>query len=201
MEIKSLSLKNKNNANIFLALTSKGEFSLHSEAIVKNGIKVGEVDDAVFDSALMQSNILIATERAMKYISTKLKTEHQIKDYLYKQGYNSQVVNPVVQKLNDYNLINDFQFAKSYMVSNKNFSANKLKQKLISFGVKQGAIDEILYEVDDFPACQKSAQKFLKNKPLDAATIQKLTRHLLSQGYSFDTIKTVLHTLQIEYEE
>ncbi len=201
MIIKSIKLKNKNNSNIFVAETENGQFNLHSEIIVKNNIKVGQIDEDKFFKAVLESNILIATERAMKYISTKLKTEHQIKDYLYKQGYNSQVVNPVVQKLNDYNLINDFQFAKSYMVSNKNFSANKLKQKLISFGVKQSVIDEILYEVDDFPACQKSARKFLKNKPLDAATIQKLTRHLLSQGYLFDTIKTVLRTLQIEYEE
>ena len=86
MIIKSIKLKNKNNTNIFVAETENGQFDLHSEIIVKNNIKLGQIDEDIFFKAVLESNILIATERAMKYISTKLKTQHQIKDYLYKQA-------------------------------------------------------------------------------------------------------------------
>ena len=82
MEIKSFKLKNKNNTNIFLVLTDCGEFELHSEAIVKHNIKKGEVADEVFQAALAESSALIATEKATKYLASKLKTEQQIKDYL-----------------------------------------------------------------------------------------------------------------------
>ena len=197
MKILTLKLKNKNNTNIFVASTEKGQFDLHSEIIVKNNIKAGQIDVDVFFKAVLESNILIATERAMKYISTKLKTQHQIKDYLYKQGYNSSVVNPVLAKLNEYHLVDDLQFAKSYISSNKNFSNNKLKQKLIGFGVKTDILDELLADLDDAPTCQKAVQKFLKNKQKDEKTIQKLIRHLQSKGFSYETIKSVLNELKL----
>ena len=197
MEILTNKLKNKNNTNIFVASTEKGQFDLHSEIIVKNNIKAGQIDEDLFFKAVLESNILIATERAMKYISTKLKTQHQIKDYLYKQGYNSNVVNPVLAKLNEYHLVDDLQFAKSYIASNKNFSNSKLKQKLIGFGVKTDILDELLADLDDAPTCQKAAQKFLKNKQIDEKTIQKLIRHLQSKGFNYETIKSVLNELKL----
>lgn len=200
MEIKSIKLKSKNNTNIFVAETDGGFFDLHSEVIVKLGIKTGVVADDVFKTAVLNSQILIATEKAMKYIASKLKTQQQVKDYIYKQGYHADVVNPVVAKLDEYKLLNDAQFVKSYIASNKNFSANKLKQKLLAFGVKSALVEEFLPEVNDFSSCKSHAQKFLKNKPQDAATYQKLVRHLLNKGYGFETIKAVLNQLKLQFD-
>lgn len=201
MEIKSFKLKNKNNSNIFLVATQNGEFELHSEAIVKHNIKKGEVADEVFAAAEGESAVLIATEKATKYLAGKLKTEQQIKDYLYKQGYHKPTVEAVLSKLKTYGLINDAYFAKSYISSNKNFSTNKLKQKLIGFGIKPDLAAEMLGEIDDFPTCQAHAQKFLKNKEKNKQTFEKLTRHLASKGYDFDTIKRTLTAIKFELDE
>lgn len=200
MEIKSIKLKNKNNTNVFLVLTDCGEFEFHSEAIVKHSIKKGEVADDVFQLALQESSALIATEKATKYLASKLKTEQQIKDYLYKQGNHKSTVEAVLNKLKEYGLINDEYFAKSYISSNKNFSTNKLKQKLIGFGVKQDVLAELLCEINDYPTCKTHAQKFLKNKEINNQTLEKLTRHLASKGYNFDTIKSVLNDLKFEID-
>ena len=108
------------------------------------------------------------------------------------------MVNPVLAKLNEYHLVDDLQFAKSYISSNKNFSNNKLKQKLIGFGVKTDILDELLADLNDAPTCQKAAQKFLKNKLIDEKTIQKLVRHLQSKGFSYETIKSVLNALKLD---
>lgn len=201
MEIKSFKLKNKNNANVFLVATQNGEFELHSEAIVKHNIKKGEVADEVFAVAQGESAVLIATEKATKYLASKLKTEQQIKDYLFKQGYHKPTVEAVLNKLKDYGLINDAYFAKSYIASNKNFSANKLKQKLMGFGVKPDTVAEMLSEIDDLPTCQAHAKKFLKNKEINTQTMEKLTRHLASKGYNFDTIKRTLSALKFDLDE
>ncbi len=200
MEIKALKLKNKNNPNVFVVLTDCGEFELHSEPIVKHAIKKGEVADDVFNLAVAESSALIATEKATKYLANKLKTEQQIKDYLYKQGYHKSTVEAVLNKLKEYGLINDAYFAKSYIASNKNFSTNKLKQKLISFGVKQDVLSEFLLDVDDYPSCKIHAQKFLKNKEINKQTIEKLTRNLASKGYNFETIKRVFNDIKLDFE-
>lgn len=203
MEIKTIKLKNKNNTNIFLADTDRGVFELHSEIIVKHNLKTGEFSDDLFFVAVNESDILIATEKSMKYISSKLKTEKQIKDYLYKQNYHANVVNPVIEKLKEYNLINDQHFAKSYINSNKNYSANKLKQKLSAFGIKLDTLDDVFADtdVDDLSSCKTHAQKFLKNKVQDKSSYEKLVRHLLSKGYNYDTIKSTLNFLKLEVND
>ena len=161
---------------------------------------MGEVENKIFNTALFESNTLIASEKAMKYLSSKLKTEQQIKDYLFKQGFNKGAVISAIEKLKNYGLIDDQKFALSYIRSNPKFSKNKLKQKLISFGVKQAVADDVLCNLDDADNCIADAQKYLKNKSKDNATMQKLTRHLMGKGYNYETIRQALNKLKFFVE-
>ncbi len=201
MEILNLKLKSKNNVNVFICLTDIGEFELHSDIIVKSGIKLGEYDDKRFYEVVQESSEIIAFNVATKYISSKLKTEQQIKDYLYKKNYHKKTINVVIEKLKDYKIIDDKNYAESYAKSNPNFSKNKLKQKLFASGVKSQIVDESLVEVDDEKSCKKNAEKYLRNKVVDKATIEKLIRRLQGMGYNWDTIKSTLNYLKCEIFE
>lgn len=198
MVIQSIKLNNAHNTNIFLVLSSNGEVVLHGDIIVKYRIGVGEVDDKIFAQAVSESNTLIASEKVMKYISNKLKTKQQIKDYLYKQGYHKDTVNSVIEKLENYGLVDDKKYAISYMHSNPSYSKNKLKQKLISFGVNQEILNEVLTDMNDSETCIKHAKKFLKNKELNEKTKEKLIRNLASKGFGYDTIKSALYSLNLD---
>ncbi len=201
MEIYSFKLKSKNNANVFLVETSEGEFVLHSDIIVKLRIEKGAINDNVFYSAAKESSVLIAFNLATKYISSKLKTEQQIKDYLYKKDFHKTTVDAVIEKLRDYKIIDDKNFAEAYAKSNPNFSKNKLKQKLFSVGVKSNVVDESLIDVDDSESCKHNAEKYLRNKIANKQTIDKLIRRLQGMGYNWDTIKSTLYILKCETEE
>ena len=201
MEIFNLKLKSKNNANVFLCLTDVGEFELHSDIIVKSGIKIGEFDDEKFYNSVQESSEIIAFNLATKYISSKLKTEQQIKDYLYKKEFHKPTVEAVLEKLKNYKIIDDKNYAESYARSNPNFSKNKLKQKLFSSGVKSQIVDESLTEVDDFISCKRNAEKYLRGKDLDKQTIEKLIRRLQGMGYGWDSIKHTLNELKYEIED
>lgn len=201
MEILNIKLKNKRNANIFICSSDKGEFDLHSDIIVKNGIKVGNIDDALFFNSVQESDEIIAFNLASKYVGSRLKTEQQIKDYLYKKEYHKLTVDVVIEKLKEYKIIDDNNYAESYVRSNPNFSKNKLKQKLFSSGVKSQIVDESLIDVDDETSCLKNAQKFLRNKIVDKPTIDKLIRRLQSMGYGWDSIKSTLNAIKFDIEE
>jgi len=200
MKILNLRLKSKNNPNIFLCLTENGEFELHSDIIVKSGIKVSDLDDEKFFSAVQESSEIIAFNLATKYISSKLKTEQQIREYLYKKNYHKTTVESVIKKLKEYKIIDDKIYAESYAKSNPNFSKNKLKQKLFSVGLKSDIVDETLIDVDDVESAKKNALKFLRNKVLDKSTIEKLIRRLQGLGYNWETIKSTLNFLKCEID-
>ncbi len=200
MEIFSLKLKSKNNANVFICSTDNGEHELHCDVIVKSGIKVGPFNDEKFYDCVQESSEIIAFNIATKYISSKLKTEQQIKDYLYKKDYHKQTVDVVLNKLKDYKIIDDKNYAETYARSNPNFSKNKLKQKLFISGVKSQIVDESLNDIDDLDSCKRNAEKYLRNKLIDKQTIEKLIRRLQSMGYTWDTIKSTLNYLKYETE-
>lgn len=201
MFIKSLKLKSK-TANTFVAVDADGkEYLLHSDAIVQYKIKSGEVENSTFFACVETSDKLIATNLAVKYLNSNIKTEKQIKDYLYKNGYHSPTVNYVIERLKSYNMINDMQYATSYINSNPNFSKKKLQQKLATVGIKKDAIADNLSEIDELPSCLKSAQKFAKCHTMDQKNLQKLTRHLLGQGYGWDTIRHALNGLNYNLED
>ena len=129
MEILSINLKSKRNTNIFIVSTDAGEFEMHSDIIVKNNIKLGLINDNYFFESVNESAEIIAFNLCVKYISSKLKTERQIKDYLYKHEYHKNIVDAVVEKLKNYKIIDDKMYAETYIRSNSNFSKNKVKQK------------------------------------------------------------------------
>lgn len=201
MEIISIKLKSKRNANVFIASTDMGEFDLHSDVIVKAGIKVGEIDDSKFYEVVQESAEIIAFNLAVKHISSKLKTEQQIKDYLYKKEFHKPAVDAVLEKLKEYNIVNDKNYAETYARTNPNFSKNKLKQKLFASGVKSNVMDECLQDVDDYVSCKQNAEKYLRNKVIDKPTIEKLIRRLQGMGYGWDVIKSTLNAINYDTEE
>lgn len=201
MIIENISLKSKRNPNIFNVATDVGIFELHSDIIVKNSIKLGEVNDEVFYNSVQESSEIIAFNLCVKYISSRLKTEKQIKDYLYKHEYKKSIVETVLEKLKNYGIVDDKIYAESYIKSNSNFSKNKVKQKLMQAGVKNENFDEQISEIEDITSCIKHTEKFFKNKEINKQNLEKLMRRLSGMGYGWDTIKSVLNKLKIETDE
>jgi len=201
MEILSFKLKSKNNSNIFVVETDSGEYIFHSETIVKFGLAKGKVEENRFFQAKDESDELVALGIGMKYAASNIKTEKQIKDYLYKKEFSKPIVEKVVEKLKEYKVIDDKAYAEMYIRSNTNFSKRKAQQKLSSFGVKKELTDEVTEQVDDEDTCLKNAQKFMRGKVMDKKTQEKLIRRLIYLGYNWDTIKKVLNNLNIEFEE
>ncbi|MCQ2564982.1 MAG: RecX family transcriptional regulator [Clostridia bacterium] len=201
MEIKSFKLKSKSNSNIFEVDTSKGVFLLYADIMVKEKISKGEIADESFAIAVKESAVLIATDMAVKYLTSAIKTEKQLKDYLLKKGFDFEVIDKVKDKLKRYNLLDDKNFAVNYIKCNPKFSANKLKQKLSGFGIKKEDYLPLFEDFDDTEICYVTAQKFLKNKIVDKKTTEKLIRHLTNKGFNFGTIKTILNRLKIQSEE
>lgn len=201
MEIYSIILKTKRNPNIFVLKTDCGEFDFFSDILVRENIKKGDIDSNKFFALHQESLVIIAFNMATKYISNRLKTEQQIKDYLYKKEFHKPTVDMVLEKLKSYDIINDANYAQSYAKANPMFSKNKLKQKLYASGVKSDVVENSVAEVDDYESCIYHAEKYLRNKIKDKTTIEKLVRRLQGMGYNWDVIKHALNEIKYEMDD
>ena len=132
-----------------------------------------------------------AFERAIGYISRGIKTEKAIWDYLKNKEYPKGEIFEAVQKLKEYGYVDDAEYARCFV---NTYSRSKgkayIRAQLFQKGVKGEVINNALGELESQTDVIKDlAIKYTKNKPDDRATRDKLVKHLLSKGFSYDEIK------------
>lgn len=185
--------KNKTRANVYI----DGEFAYALEmlTVMKLGLKIGtDVSPERLAEAVTDSERSVCFDKAMNYLSRGLKTRKQMYDYLLGKGYDAQTVNFVMDKLVDYKYVNDEYYARVYVEQNLSTKGERrLKQELQQKGIPHSIIDKCCVVSDDVATdnAERLASKYMRNKPRDIKTLQKLQRYLVSRGYDFDTVNAV----------
>lgn len=195
--------KNKTRANVYV----DGEFAFALEmlTVMKLGLKIGqEVSEGKLREAIFDSEKSVAFEKSMDYLGRGMKTAKQMRDYLEKKGYDKDVVDYVVAKLKEYRYVDDDAYAKLYVERNSSTKGDRrLKQELIQKGIAVSRAEE--YAVTDGEQALVNAtrlsEKYMKNKPTTVKTLQNLQRYLLSRGYGYDVVNTIIRNYKVETDE
>ena len=194
---------NKTRANVYV----DGEFAFALEmlTVMKLGLKIGqEVSRERFAEAIFDSEKSVAFEKAMDYLGRGMKTAKQMRDYLEKKGYERNVVEYVVTKLKEYRYIDDDAYARLYVERNSSTKGDRrLKQELIQKGIAISRAEEYAVTDDEqaLANATRLAERYMRNKPITLKTLQNLQRYLLSRGYGFDTVNTVVRTYKVETDD
>jgi regulatory protein len=135
--------KNKKKCNLFL----DGEFyaGVFVETVLKNRLKVGmEIDQQELADLMFESDKIIALEKSVAYTTKNMKTKRQVITYLQGKGFSNDVVFYCIDKLIEYNLINDIEYAKRYVESTAKKQGKHLTQFMLSTkGVKKEDIAKL----------------------------------------------------------
>ena len=186
----NLQEKDKNRCNIYV----DNEFfkGVSIEMVLKNSLKVGlEVDENKLNMLIQDSELTDALNKAVFYVSKALKTKRQVKDYLLKKGYSNDIVWKCIDKLKEYDLINDTQYSKRYIETmSKNQGKKLIEYKLMSKGIKKEDIYNAYEtaEVSHVENAKLLAEKYMKNKEKTKENYAKVYKYLLSRGYSYDEV-------------
>ena len=191
---------NKARANVYI----DGEFAMALEmlTVMKLGLKIGqEVSQQRLAEAVFDSEKSVAFEKAMGYLGRGMKTVKQMRDYLTKKAYAPEVVDYVIRRLKEYRYIDDEAYAKLYVEHNSATKGERrLKQELVSKGIAV-SLAEQHSQIDGEQAltdATRLAEKYMRNKPCDIKTLQKLQRYLLSRGYGYDIVNAVLRNHKLD---
>ena len=139
--------------------------TLQLETLVKNHIKLGsEFDEEQLKAIKEQDDNLTCFSRALKYISSRLKTEKQMREYLHGLNYCQSAIDKAIKKLKDYGYINDEYYAKTFAeVYSKTKGKKYLKRELAQKGIKKDFVENILEDIDDTTSCKLLCEKKTKN--------------------------------------
>lgn len=180
----------------FITLNSGERFEIYDEQIVLNSLREGkDVDVSEMQKIAHQSQEKIATDYSLQTLGRGMKSTKELKDKLKQKKFDENVIEKVLQKMQDYGYLNDVAFAREYFNYHKtHIGKKKIEFELAQKGIDSKIIHSICDEIDDqFAIAKKVAEKYLKNKILDFKTKTKLYSHLLSKGFEYQTINSVLN--------
>ena len=183
-----------------------GQFTcfLDEFSIYKYKLKVGtEISSEKLQEIQLECEQGTAFDVAIKYLSKYIKTEKELRKYLYDKGYMPAVVNDVMQKVLDYGYLSDKNLAKTYASQQQNkYGKNKIKFMLKSRGVNDENIEEALEQIENQEeAALQLALKHLKNKEKTKENMQKTSKYLFGKGFVWEDISSAMNKICKEWED
>lgn len=129
-----------------------------------------------------------AKQKAIKFIGISKKTEYEVKQKLYRLGYNQEIVDMVISYLLNIGYIDDLDYVKSYIKQNERFmkySIFEITQKLLQKGIKKDIIENEITILEDSDYDKKIFEKLMltKCKEMDP---MKQKQYLYRRGLKVD---------------
>lgn len=185
--------KNKDRVNIYL----DGEFALGCslEIAILNHLKENvEISNEKLDELVFENEKSLALNKAVALLGKNLKTKKQMRTYLKDKGYSQKIVDYVLEKLSEYNYINDVNYATIYVRSVKHkYGKIKIVNELKQKGVSEKDIDLVMQEFEtEEDIILNLANKYVKNKEITNEILSKMYRFLLSKGFEYDDVSRVV---------
>lgn len=149
-----------------------------------------------------------AFEYAMKILSKRAYAESEIFTKLQKKSYPPAEIKQAIEDCRRYSFLNDELYAMDYaaLLNSRGCGSLLIRKKLGMLRIAEEFIDKALASVSEseFQAAERSLDfklRMLKNEKDPRKKRQKVYAFLVSRGYSFDTIRMLLESVDLNCDD
>lgn len=156
-----------------------------------------ELDFDIYKKILSDDEFNRAKNFALGKISYAQKTSFEIEKILKDNNFSNESIQKTIDFLNEYGILNDELFVKSYVSDKHNisrWSKNKIRYSLKAKKISDELIEKYLEIINDEQEYEK-AYNFALKKAKNTFNIenkQKVYRYLSGKGFEFDIINKVV---------
>jgi len=176
-------------------------FSLSLDLALQHGLKKGVVIDASLLKVLLREDgDARALARALYYLGYRARSENEVRRKLREKDFPDGVIDRVLEKLRENNLINDAAFAQSWIENRSRMrprGAQLLRQELRQKGISPETIDASLPDHEnELTNAIAALQKILQSKERawhdkdKKEKQQKAIQYLMRRGFNYAVCKT-----------
>lgn len=197
----------KTGSKYILELDNGDRIKTYDEVILKYGLLFHkEIDNDTLEHLIKENNYYDIYNKVLKYINTKMRSEHEIREYLKKQEYKD--IDDFVNDLKSKKLINDLLFLKAYINDKMLLTLDgpfKIKKDLLSHNIEENLINESLGVFNNEIISDRLKRIIDKKIKLNKKPLyifkQKMLVYLINLGYSKEDSLSVLDNYKINEEE
>ncbi|WP_163652576.1 recombination regulator RecX [Listeria sp. PSOL-1] len=194
--------KNKERYNIFI--DGCYSFSVDEEVLARFVLlKDKELTEAEIEQISAADKTRKALNKAIYFLSNRIRSEKEIRQYLRKQSFTDDMIQSVLVKLTEMAYIDDKEFTIAYVRTQMRTTLKgprMVERELIEKGITRELINQglALYSVDkQYENAEKQALKVMRrNKNKAKKMLQmKVTTDLIQKGFPTDLAKAVVEKL------
>ncbi len=139
-------------------------------------------------------------EKALRLLEFRNHSSKELKRKLAVAGATSEDIERVIEFLEEYNLINDKDYAKKLAIdlhNLKKYGKRRICSELASRGISQEYIDEALCELPEIDNDEflRLVEKRLKGD-FEKKNKDRVVRYFINRGYSFNQIVGAISELE-----
>jgi regulatory protein len=166
------------------------------------------VDSLLYQQLKEESDRFACKQKALNYLAVRSRSEQEVRNYLFKKGFQKDIINEILIGIKDNGYLDDYDFALRYISSKKRakvIGQNALKRDLFKKGIDKNiirkAIKETGADITDPDEIFELALKKLKSLENKKNRIAKLIYFLKQKGFNEDAIRSVVHRIGNEGHE
>lgn len=139
----------------------------------------------------MENDKIDIFDKALNYLSYRMRTEYEMRQYLKKKKYEEQFIDECILRLKEDNYINDSEFAEEYVEygSRSLKSRKQIIYELIKKGVDKNIIEQKLLNYDEEKIISQLIDKKYKNKSVDS---NKFILYMQRKGFNYGVVKKLI---------
>lgn len=191
-------------------LDGKYAFPISESVMIKYRIFKGMVIDKDLQTEIIAADdVAKAYNRALDYLSGQLRSEKEVTDKLKTLEIDDDVIESTLERLREFNLLDDQAYASAYVRTMRNTSDKGpivIRQHLRQKGIGENLIDNALVEFKDDELAENGvavAEKLAKHyarKPFSTQK-QKVIQGLMTKGFQRETIDQVMNQIELTRDE
>ena len=210
MRITALQPQTKDPERLNLFVDDQFLMGINALIALQMGLKVGqELTPQLLEQLRQEEALQQAVARALNYLSFRPRSREEVKRYLERKETPPELIDRVLERLEQLELINDQAFAAFWLESRARFNpkgAQAIKHELRQKGVTREVVDEIVDDEQDeeraHQAARKKAQLLVRQSGMDFKTFRlRLGSFLQRRGFSYEITKRTVHDLWQELTE
>jgi len=196
MRITDIKANVNDKSRVSVYIDNKFAFALNQQSLLASKIYKSEEIDAKRLAELKKlADFDKLYFRTLTYVTSRLKTRWQVKVYLEKKDASPALIEAILNKLSDINLIDDYNYALSY-ISDRNqlrpTSLTKIKFDLLKKHIDSNVVVKAIEDSDLDNSSSLRQVIATKRRQLRYKDDQKLMQYLARQGYNYGEIKEAL---------
>lgn len=190
--MKIIKYKKEKSGKYKIYLEDGTTIDTYEDVIINNNILYKEdIDSKLLDKIEISNNYQKIYNSCIKYISIRVRSTKEIKEYLYRKNIDSTIIGKVIDELTNKNILNDDLYTELYIKDKlllTNWGPYKIINNLKETGIDNDTIDKYTYlfnEEDEINKIKKIIDKNIKsNHKTNINLRNKIYLNLINLGYN-----------------